>query len=140
MNIDELFQAGQLKKIAPSKDRAKKSITTAKRYLSEAKQTLAIGISDLTIIAAYGSVFHAARAILFVDGISERSHFAIYEYLKEKHKKFGDELINTFDMYRKLRHSVAYGIDTKVNKEDADALIEFAEEFVEKTIEYLKLK
>ena len=77
--------------------------------------------------------------ILFTDGIGERSHFAIYEYLREKHKDFGEGLINAFDVYRKLRHSVAYGLDTKVHEKDAADIIEFAEEFVDKVERYLKL-
>lgn len=90
------------------------------------------------IIASYTSVFHSARAILFNDGIAERSHFAVYEYLKAKHKRFGGEMLNAFDLYRKLRHSVAYGLDTYVEKEDAEKIIEFASDFLEKTKQYFK--
>jgi uncharacterized protein (UPF0332 family) len=95
-------------------------------------------IYDLAIIASYASIFHAARAILFADGVGERSHFAIFEYLREKHKTFGERIINTSDIYRKLRHSVAYGLDTKVAREDAENIIEFAGEFIEKVTAYLK--
>ncbi|MEW6748848.1 MAG: HEPN domain-containing protein [Candidatus Micrarchaeota archaeon] len=139
MSLDELFREGHLKKIAPSRERAEKSIEVARRYLHEARKNLEIDISDLAVIASYSSVFHAARAILFVDGIAERSHFAIYAYLKEKHKDFGEGLINAFDVYRKLRHSVAYGLDTQVGKEDAKGIIEFADEFIGKVKDYLKL-
>jgi uncharacterized protein (UPF0332 family) len=140
MNLERLFREGHLKKIPPSMERAEKSIKVSARYLSEAKQTARMGISDLAVIAAYSSIFHAARAILFKDGVGERAHFAIYEYLVEKHKGFGEELINAFDMYRKLRHSVAYGLDTHTNKEDAEGITEFAEEFLGKVKKYLKME
>lgn len=139
MSVERLFKEGHLKKIPPSRERAEKSIEVAKRYLSEAKQNLGMKINDLAIIASYASIFHSARAIIFSDGGGERSHFAIYEYLKEKHGDFGESVINALDIYRKLRHSVAYGLDTEVNRKDAENIIEFAEEFVEKVARYLKL-
>lgn len=139
MNIDKLFREGHLKKIPISLERAKKSIATSERYLSQAKQTLDIRVYDLAIIAAYSSVFHSARAILFADGVSERSHFAIYEYLKEKHSDFGEGMINAFDLYRRLRHSVAYGLDTVVQLEDAENIIDFAGEFLDKVKKYLDI-
>ena len=139
MTVEYLFADGQLKRIPQSKERAEKSIKRSKLYLSEAKQTIKIKVYDLAIIASYSSIFQAARAILFVDGVAERSHYAIYEYLKEKHKDLGEHFINAFDIYRKLRHSVAYGLDTNVGKTDADNIIEFTEEFLEKVKEYLKI-
>jgi len=58
--------------------------------------------------------------------------------LKEKHKGLGAENIASFDLYRKLRHSVAYGLDTVVGKDDAKEAILFAEEFLNKVKAYLK--
>jgi uncharacterized protein (UPF0332 family) len=139
MRVDDLFRDGQLKRIPPSRERAEKSVLLAERYLSEAKQTLDIGAYELAIIAAYASAFHAARAILFVDGVGERSHFAICEYLKWKHKDFGEGILNTFDLYRKLRHSVAYGLDTKVGKGDGEEIIEFAGVFLAKIKAHLEI-
>lgn len=90
MTLDKLFKEGHLKRIPPSKERAEKSIKVAERYLSEAKQSLGIKTYGLVIIASYSSIFHSSRAVLFVDGIGERSHFAIYEYLKEDNRLPGD--------------------------------------------------
>ena len=139
MNVDKLFKEGHLKKIPPSAERAKKSIIVAERYLSEARQNLLMGIHDLDIIASYASIFHAARAILFVDGVAARSHTAIHDYLKEKHGDFGEDLINAFDLYRRMRHSVAYGLDTEAGKDDAEDIINFANEFAVKVRRYLKI-
>jgi len=139
MSVESLFREGFLKNIPPSRERAEKSLKVAEKYLSEAKQTMKIGVFEMAIIAAYNSAFHSSRAILFADGIGERAHFAIYEYLKEKHGNFGQALLNAFDMYRKLRHSVAYGLDTKVGKKDAESIVEFAEELLEKVRNYLKI-
>lgn len=140
MSLDRLFKEGHLKKIPPSGERAKKSLEVSGRYLSQAEQTISIGAYDLAVIAAYSSIFHAARAILFVDGVGERAHFAVCEYLRTKHKDFGEEMISAFDMYRKLRHSVAYGLDTQVKKEDAENIVEFSSDFLSRIKRYLKFE
>lgn len=139
MSIEKLFEDGFLKRIAPSMERAEKSIKVSERYLGEAKKNLGIQLHDMAIIASYSSVFHAARAILFKDGVGERSHFAIYEYLREKHKDLGAEQIASFDLYRKLRHSVSYGLDTVVGERDAEEAIKFAEGFLLRVKKYLGL-
>ncbi|MFH0817350.1 MAG: HEPN domain-containing protein [Candidatus Micrarchaeota archaeon] len=139
MKVDELIENGLLKRIPPSEERMKKSLKVSERYLFGAKKTLESDICDMAIMGAYSSTFHAARAILFKDGFSERSHYAIYQYLKEKHKTLGNEYIETFNLHRKLRHSVAYGLDTVVGIADAEEAIEFAERFLKKVKSYLAL-
>ncbi len=57
--------------------------------LEEAEKALRAGIPDATVILAYTSMFHAARAVLFRDGIVERSHVCLIEYLKETYVKTG---------------------------------------------------
>ena len=138
MSVEELMKEGLLKRIPPSKERAEGSIRTAERYLASAKKSFDVSIDDMAILAAYSSVFHAARAILFIEGFAERSHFAIYEYLNEKHADLGTDLIGTFNMYRKFRHSVAYGIDTKIETRDSQEAVNFALEFLDRVKKYLK--
>jgi len=138
MTVEDLLREGLLKRIPPSKERAMKSLAVAERYLVSAKKSFDARIDDMAIMAAYSSVFHAARAILFLDGMAERSHVAIYEYLKEKHKALGTDAIETFNMYRRLRHAVAYGLDTKVSAEDSQEAIGFAAEFIEKVKKHLE--
>ncbi|VVB66684.1 HEPN domain protein [Candidatus Gugararchaeum adminiculabundum] len=138
MSIDKLFAEGFLKKVQPSAERSKKSLAISEKYLLEAKETAKINAPHASILGAYNCVFHAARAILFKDGVAERSHFAIADYLQEKHKDFGADYIASFDHYRKLRHSVAYGLDTVVGENDAKEAVKFAEDFLKKVKAYLK--
>lgn len=92
------------------------------------------------ILTAYSCMFHAGRAILFMDGIQERSHKALCDYLKQKHKDLGTEFVNTFDAYRELRHAVAYGLDTVTRKEDAQKAINSAVIFLKRVKEYLSAR
>ena len=82
-------------------------------------------------IAAYNSGFHSARALLFVRGYTERSHYCLGVALKCLYKK--DEIIkalNTFDKIRLSRHNVMYG-GILITREEAEFVIKFAEEFLE---------
>ncbi len=84
-------------------------------------------------------MFHAARAIAFKDGVVERSHFALIKYLVEKHgKELNKGMLNKLDFYRKIRHSLNYGLDSKANEEQAEKAIEFAEKFLEEATEFLE--
>lgn len=138
MSVDDLLRQGYLKRIPPSEERARKSVAVAEKYLSQAKQALEAEMIEMAVLAAYSCVFHAARAILFRDGVGERSHFAVYEYLKEKHRGLGADKIDSFNLHRRFRHSVAYGLDTEVSEGDASESVKFAESFLKKVKEYLK--
>lgn len=136
--IEELFKQGLLKKEAPSKEKAAKSIEKAVEYLEFAKKNLEMGLFVAAVTLAYNSMFHAARAIAFKNGITERSHFALIQYLIEKHgKEINRGMLNKLDFYRKIRHSLSYGLDSKSNEEQAENAVEFAEEFLEETREFL---
>ncbi len=138
-SIDYMFKNGFLKKIVPSKERAIKSLEMAEKYLSEAGKDFNAGADMSAILTSYSCMFHSARAILFVDGIQERSHKAVCDYLKQKHPDFGIEFINSFDTHRELRHAVAYGIETVIKQSDAKNAINSAALFLARVKTYLKL-
>ena len=136
--IEELFRQGLLKKGKPSKQMALRSIERAFEELENAKKNIEIGLFKTAIVLAYGSMFHAARAIAFNDGINERSHFALIQYLIEKHPtQLNAGMLNKLDSYRRIRHSLNYGLDSKANEEEAENAIGFAETFLQETREFL---
>jgi uncharacterized protein (UPF0332 family) len=139
MTLDDLFREGWLKRIPPSPDRARQSLEVAARYIDRAKRSLEIKLFDMAIIAAYSAAFHAARSVLFLDGVGERSHFAIHAYLKGRHPDLGIQEIETFDQYRKLRHAVAYGLETQALEADAKSALRWAEVFLKKVRAYAKV-
>lgn len=139
MNLDELFESGWLRKGYPSKERMLNSLKQSEKYLDEARRNFDYRIDHSAILTAYSSMFHSARAILFKDGIVERSHAAMIEYLRIKHRKLGIELANALDKYRKLRHAVAYGLDTTIDEHDIASAINFANEFLIKVKKYLEV-
>ena len=88
-------------------------------------------VFDFVILGAYNAMFHAARALLYKDEIQEKSHFAIYIYLKEKYSdKIPINVLNFLNIHRVERHEAIYGIDYKPEREDAELALKDARIFV----------
>jgi len=137
MGIDNLFADGSLKRIEKSDERAEKSLEAAAKYLKDARLSLGAGAFSVSVLGSYSAAFHAARAVLFTDGVAERSHYAVCEYLREMH---GSLDVNGLNMYRSLRHNVAYGLESESDEKEAEAALAFAEKFVSMVREYLKME
>ncbi len=121
--IEDCFRFRLLRAISPSIEKSKRSLELAKRSLSEMsflfKRTEEMAYKFI-ITSAYMAMFHAARAVLYKDGIQEKSHYAIFVYLKEKYSKtIPSSTINLLNIHRIERHEAMYGLDYNPNKEDA---------------------
>ncbi|MBU4491476.1 MAG: HEPN domain-containing protein [Euryarchaeota archaeon] len=75
--------------------------------MKKATSNLPLHRYRVVAISSYSAMFHAARAILFKDGIKERSHECIPVYLKEKYPEL-ETLANILDSYRRFRHDAIY--------------------------------
>ncbi|MBL7168037.1 HEPN domain-containing protein [Candidatus Bathyarchaeota archaeon] len=101
--------------------------------LEEAEKALRAGLPDATVILAYTAMFHAARGVLFRDGIVERSRVCLIEYLRERYVKTGrmsEALINTLNTARVDRHEALYGLETRSSEREAKHSLRRAEEFL----------
>jgi Uncharacterized conserved protein related to C-terminal domain of eukaryotic chaperone, SACSIN len=129
MKVEECFKEGLLRKVEPSADKVKRSLGASKGYIENAKDNLKMKNYGLVIFCAYTSMFHAARAILFRDGVKERSHICIVSYLQEKYPEIKN-LANMLDSYRKSRHTSLYSLDYLIDEKDAKEAIKDAEIFM----------
>jgi uncharacterized protein (UPF0332 family) len=130
-NIEDCFKFRLLRRINPDTDKLKKSLEIAKRRLVRAKEALKLKIFDFAILESYMAMFHAARALLYKDGIQEKSHFAVYIYLKEKYSnKIPLPVINLLNIHRTERHDAMYGLEYKPEANDAQIALKDAEDFV----------
>ena len=84
--FEECFEQGLLKKIKPNLKYSEQSIKQAEHFLEEADILIENRINDMAFIALYNASFHAARALLFRDGIKERSHYCVSKYIEDKNK------------------------------------------------------
>ncbi len=131
MKTAECFQKGLLKRTSPDMENALRSLELSKSNIEDAVENMSIHRYRVVAISSYSSMFHAARAILFRDGIKERSHECIPVYLKEKYPKL-ETLANILDSYRRFRHDAIYGLDFAIDEREAKAALDSAKEFLEK--------
>ena len=78
--------------------------------IKKAEKVLEVQQHDVSILMSYNSMFHSARALLYKDGIKERSHACLILYLKDKYAE-DTELtgyLNSMDAYRRTRHDIQY--------------------------------
>lgn len=84
-------------------------------------------------IALYNAFFHVARALLFKDGIKERSHFCIARYVEDKYvntKLLNMDFLNYLDTLRDARHETQYSLDFAEIDIDLYAGIRVCREFI----------
>jgi uncharacterized protein (UPF0332 family) len=138
MDIDECIKKRLLRKIEPNQNKSDSSVKTAEMKLEEAKQLFASEFFNSSVISAYTSMFHIARALLYSEGFQEKSHYAVYIYLKEMYSdKISLSLINSFFNYQSQRHAVLYELEYQAASKDVENLILDAEEFLYKVKELL---
>lgn len=131
MKMAECFQKGMLKRTSPDMENALRSLELSRSNIEDAIENMSIHRYRVVAISSYSSMFHAARAILFRDGIKERSHECIPVYIKEKYPEL-ETLANILDSYRRFRHDAIYGLDFAIDEKEAKAALNSAKEILEK--------
>ncbi len=129
MKLKECFEKGLLQYSKLGGDVIDKEIMNAHRHLRNASCCIEDNMYDLAVVSVYTAMFHTARALLFRDGIKERSHICIIEYIKEKYPDLTD-FARIMDGYRRSRHTMLYGIDVELIADDASEGIDVVNEFI----------
>ena len=127
MRLDECFRSGLLKRGIADRGNALRSLELSMSNIDDAEAGMDTGRHRVVIVSSYTAMFHAARAILFRDGVKERSHECIPVYIKESYPGLV-RAANTLDSYRRLRHSVVYGLDVLLDEDEARAALDAARE------------
>lgn len=144
MSLDECFASRKLRRIHPDQLKARKSLDAAAAKLERAKALLEDGHNDAALLYAYSSMFSAGRAILYKDGIQEKSHYCLAKYLEEKYVKKGkidSETITLLNAFREERHAIMYGFEeVEVGEDEAGEAVSAAEKFIRKADELLAPK
>lgn len=139
MDVNYFFKDRKLRKIAVDMDKSKGSIKTSEMKLGEAKKLFDSEFFNQALLSAYTSMFHAARAILYKEGVQEKSHYAVFIYLRDRYSdKLPASLIESFLYFQKERKEILYGFEYDVDKNRAENSILDAEEFLFKVKEVLE--
>ena len=138
--LDECYERGLLRKVAASDDKAMQSLAT-REWVTEAGYDCDAGSLRSALMAAYMGYFHAARAILFRDGIREKSHYCIGVYLESYHEKglLEDEWVLQFDHMRGLRQNDQYGLDTRPTVQEIRQALADAGKFIDRMERLVKV-
>jgi len=121
VDVKDCFEQNLLSRITPSIGLAKKSIKQARSFLKDAEDLIKMKKDRIAVIALYNAFFHAARALLFRDGVKERSHFCVARYLEEYYvnrELIDIKFLNYLDSLRDLRHDVQYSVEEVEIEED----------------------
>ena len=142
MRLKDCYEKGLLRKRKPDKLKSERAMELAGSDLERAKKLLENDFYMESIILSYTAMFKAASAILFRDGIFERSHVCVIEYLKEKYlKKHLIEMnyINWLDSLRVDRHESLYGLEPdESTRDEAEDAYAKAQKFIDKINEIIK--
>jgi len=131
-NVEDCFELRLLRKIKPDEEKSRRSLDIAEENLLKTKKLLDLNIAESAIFQAYMVMFHASRALLYKDGVQEKSHFAISIYLKEKYSNsIPLNILNLLDIHRIERHESIYGLEYKPTELDAIKAYEDAKIFLE---------
>lgn len=136
MNIDQCFRNGLLRRTQPSPRSVEKSLSMSLRFIGSAEENLEMKNHGLVLFCSYTSMFHAARAILFRDGIKERSHICIAIYVGETYPQLKD-LARMLDVYRMSRHTSIYSLDAEGDENDARLSLIDARSFYGSVVKFL---
>ncbi|HOF96716.1 MAG: HEPN domain-containing protein [Methanoculleus sp.] len=132
--IEDCFSKKLIRRVVPSREKANESLNLASSYLCEARQVAGIGANRMSLAGAYMAWFHAARAVLFRDGIREKSHYCIELYL-ETYVRSGDledEWVLMFGRIRAQRHESQYSFGPTPTDAEVSAAVLHAERFIER--------
>ena len=139
--IEDCIRERLLRKVQPDKEKSIKSMDRSRKKIKNAEKAIEVKIYPYAILEAYNAMFHAARAILYRDGIQEKSHYAIYIYLKEKYEDIIPKTTsNLLNIHRKERHETLYGLEYEPGQGEAKTALEDAKTFtkqIEKTLKEL---
>lgn len=139
-NISDCFDKGLLRRNRIDKSRVVGSLKISEKFLKEAKGNITMGYSDAAFLLAYNSMFHTARALIFLEGITERSHFCMITFLLENYRAnlAVYPYIEILDTYRIVRHKIQYSgeqcgeADAQEIVNDAAGFLEVVKDLIEK--------
>ena len=120
---------------------SEQSVKQAEHFFDEAETLINSGIRDMAFIALYNASFHAARALLFRDGVKERSHYCVCKYIEEKYQM--SELVTMqqaviLDSLRSKRNDIQYSLEQPELAEDLEEIFAEVSDFIERVKEIIK--
>lgn len=131
--LEKCFADGKLEEVLPSVEKSTRSLSKARYMLTEATNAAEGDSPVLAVSGMYFAMFHAARAVLYRDGIREKSHFCVEKYL-ETYVASGtleSRWIAFFGRMRERREQNQYDLTPPPTPEEIRGLLVLAGEFID---------
>lgn len=122
-----------------SQIKSRQFIRESDKWVEESVKNLESGAYNSAQLSIYLVIFHAARAVLFRDGVREKSHYCIIIYLETYYRKgfLEENWILLFDR-RSKRHMQQYSFQTEPSEEEIKSGIKSANSFNKRIKKLLK--
>lgn len=132
MRTSECFKRRLLRKTKPDELKVMKALEMAELKRERSVKLFNNDFYEESIVSSYTCMFQAARALLFKDGVIEKSHACVVAYLRENYAAaLGQDRINWLDTYRLERHESFYGLEKfTVDKQEAEDALDKSERFL----------
>ena len=132
--LDDCFQRDHLRKVQPSHEKARYSMKEAQVWVEESRRTISSGANRSAFISIYLIYFHSARAVLFKDGIREKSHYCIGVYLEHlvRTNRLEPKWPTLFHAVRQQRHSTQYSFNIEPTEDEIKYQLNEANGFLER--------
>ena len=145
VSLEKLLKDRIIQKVLSDKKASLQTFEIAKRDLVTAKKLFESGDNnDWCLAISYNAMLQAGRALMHLEGYkpsSENKHVAVVQFVHEGFgKEMTDRMITVFDRMRKKRHQAVYDTVHNVTVDEAEQVIQWAEEFVEKVKHILDKK
>ena len=110
MTFDDCLRKGLISRAKPDEHRVKGEFEVFAKFLKKAGGLLEPDYYDVSFLLSYTSMFHSARALVYMNGFTERSHACLALFLLEKYRENAAiyDLANALDSYRRTRHLIQY--------------------------------
>lgn len=133
-NYKDCFKRGLLRKVEPSENKGRDSLNKAKDWIEEARKNKGASALDSCISSSYMIMFHSARAILFRDGVREKSHFCIARYLEKyvENQLLEEKWVILLDRIRDVRHMDQYSLHHAATEEEAVSAFNSSKDFYDR--------
>lgn len=132
MRTVDCFKKRLLRKNKPDNLKVKKALEMAEIKRQRAEDLFNSEFYEESIVSCYTCMFQAARALLFLDGIIEKSHACVVSYLRDNYSTtLGHDRVSWLDTYRLERHESFYGLEKPtINKQEAEDALLKSERFL----------
>jgi uncharacterized protein (UPF0332 family) len=139
LEYEECLKKGKLTKYSRGKTIAVKELQEAKEDYKTALESVHSGNYKWATVQSYYAMFHAARALLYSNGMREQSHYCLIVGIKELYVKPGKlkiTYIEAMQEAKSLREAADY--HGKWSEESCNKILKQAENFLKETEELIK--